>query len=74
MPEYLGKHAIGAPQHLMVPESKDAIPRALEDFGTSQVVFTGVSVLPTIELDDQPGLDAGEIGNEADNRVLPAET
>ncbi len=57
----------------MIPEPKHAIPRAFEYLRAPQVVFAGVSMLPAIKLDDQTGFNTGEVGNEADYRVLAAE-
>ena len=66
MPEYLGKHVIGIPQHVMIPEPKHAIPRAFQDLGTSQIVLARVCMLPAVEFDDQP--DLAEVNRAAQAR------
>jgi hypothetical protein len=66
-------HGIGARQDIVVPEAQDREAFALEKCIASRVVRRGFDVLAAVELDDQPGLQAGEIGDVRSDGDLASE-
>lgn len=62
-------HTIELLQHLMIPEPQHA-PSACFQIRRAPLVGGRISMLAAIELDDQPRLDAGEVGNVRRHRML----
>lgn len=57
----------------MVPEAENSIPTLLQARSTFFVVVCRSQMLTTIDFNNQLGLGAQKIGNEAGNGNLPAE-
>ena len=72
--QYPLNHPVGIAQHLAIPEPQH--PEALrpEPQVTSLVGGALLIVLTTIDLDHQPGLEAGEVRDVRPNRGLAPET
>jgi hypothetical protein len=65
------QHAVSVRNQIAVPESQDAKSAPLQFRVTAAVVSSIVSVLAPVELDDQLGIEAHEVGNERPYRHLP---
>ena len=63
----------GLLQDIIVPEPQHLEATALQEPGPCLVLCLLVAVLPAVDLDDEPRIEAGEIGDERTNRILPAE-
>jgi hypothetical protein len=60
-------------QHLVVPESQDAESLSLQPCCSRAVLLSSVAMLPAIDLDDEPSIEADEIDDVGANRHLSAE-
>jgi len=67
------EHAVQLTQDGVVPEAQDAKAGLLQDFGSGGIICGLVGMLPAIQLHDQFGLEAGEVGEIAVDRDLSAE-
>ena len=67
------KHAINVSKHVVIPEAQDTIALRFEKLGALQISVDGFSVLPAINLNDQPGLMARKIDNVRAQPHLPPE-
>jgi hypothetical protein len=65
------EHAGQIPQHVVVPETKHG-PAVSPKVGVRRQIDVRAMVA-AIDLDDQPGFDAGEVGDPGLHRDLPAE-
>jgi len=66
-------HTVEIGQHLVIPESQNAITFSLQKCGSLTLLRRRVIVLAAVDLDDQRRLVAHEIGDVAANRHLAAE-
>jgi hypothetical protein len=66
------RHIIRPQEHIVVPEPEHAKPERLQCLGSAQIVTALLKMLASVEFEDQPLLDAAEIGDVAMDRVLPA--
>jgi hypothetical protein len=71
--KYFGQDVIRAQQGVVVPESQDSIAVDAKLAAAFDVVSLLLQVLPTIQLDNQPRFDAGEIGDIPRNGMLTPE-
>ena len=67
------EHAVQLIQDGVVPEPQDAKTGLFQDVCPGGAVFCVVRMLAAVQLDDQFGFEAGEIGEVAVNRNLSAE-
>src|SRR5262249_31506057 len=67
------KHSVEVFHHIVVPVSEHQIATRLEDGGAFGVGFFIRRVMSTIELDDQTGIRATEVGDVAIDRHLSPE-
>jgi hypothetical protein len=65
------QHPFSIAQHVVIPESDNAISASLEPFGADTVV---IGMLTAIDLDDQLSFRAEEIGDVRSDWVLSPET
>jgi hypothetical protein len=68
-------HAVDVLQHIIVPETQDAIALRLEIGGSSCILgdVLRLIVLRSIDLDDEAPFMTGEVSEEGTNCPLPAE-
>jgi len=67
----LGEHPLAVRQHLVIPESYNAIIEPFERSRPRRVAFS--RVLAAVDLHDQPALDAAKIDDVWANRPLALE-
>ena len=73
--EYRLRHAIEVLEHFVGPNAQDAIALALEPIRAARIVsdLCRLGVLAPIDLDDEPFLEANEIGDVRTDRMLAPE-
>jgi len=49
------EHPVASAQHIIVPESQDAIPVGAEERIAKRISFQSIRVLAAVALDHQPG-------------------
>jgi len=67
------QHSRSVPQNLIVPEPKHAIALYLEHPAASGISVLIRSMVPAVDLDDEPRLCAAEVHDIRPDRVLTAE-
>jgi hypothetical protein len=65
-------HGLSVVKHIVVPETKHSVPLSLEPGCSHVIVGLLVIVLASIDLDDQPLLQADEVHDVSPERVLSA--
>ena len=66
------QHRICPEQHIVIPEPQHTITSFIQSKRAKPVVLSLLHMLTTIQLDDQPTLEATEINNKTFDTMLPA--
>jgi hypothetical protein len=66
------QHRICPEQHIVIPESQHTIPSFIQPKRATPVVLNLLHMLTTIQLDNQPALEATEVNNKTLDTMLPA--
>jgi hypothetical protein len=72
MPPHNLNNRLSLAQNLMIPKSQDRESVPLQPAIASSVMGVG-KMLSAVDLDDQPGFEADEVGDKATDRRLAAE-
>ena len=67
------KHRLGVQQYIVVPKTQHSIAALREFTITPRVICLLSKMLPAINLDHQPGVDARKISDVISYRYLPPE-
>src|SRR5207302_9797935 len=67
------QHTIDVSEDVVIPEAQHAIALRFEKFGALQISIGQFSVLPAVNLNDQPGLMTCKIDNVRAQPHLPPE-
>ena len=67
------QHALGIPQHVMIPETENKIAHRFEQLGPIRVTRFVLIVLSTIKLYDEFGVRAGKVDHKPIDRYLSFE-
>ncbi len=66
-------HSFDLVQHLIVPETEDAIPTGFQEFSSNTICMMPIEMLTSVHFDDNSLLMAGEIHKIGTDRRLTAE-